>query len=298
MPSFETIADTRALHDREWTDALFAGHAWATGLWGYYFLEEGTETNQRLDATDRLHPLVSQNSPHPAHTTGLFGPDANTLTPAHLLKTDKLAAFDSLSDSWTFFTWLYLTSPNDGSNVLLWGEGTPNQIQLRQFWADSRLTFKIQLGYYGGDYDDQVFALEWTQDNPTLNAWYFVACNFSGRTRTYPDGAVIPGPLVLRVNDTTVQIPTLSMDDGNPPVHDLEEDYFTVGPFAGKIATPGIYIGRSLSTGDLDALYNGGAGFLLPFDNPGPPPDLGNLMDPESGSDFVDPETGETFIPK
>lgn len=220
--------------------------------WAYYAFAEGSEEASREDATGQGRHLTSTVLPHPSRTTGFVTPWANVFTsPARLQTAD--ATLNTLTQQWAWHQWIYLETPDADNTLFIFGEGTQNQIELKQFWNGSSLVYRIQAGYYAPPDDATPYYHHIIVDGLTapFNQWFFLASSFGG------------GLLTLAVNSDVQNIPALVTDamaiaSITAPFH--------IGPFTGQVGPVGIWTPNShLSVDDIAYLWAGGAGRGLRF---------------------------------
>lgn len=221
--------------------------------WAYYlFGDEGSDNASRLDATGNNRDLTSTVLPHPARTAGFVTPWANQLASTHRLETPD-ATLNTLTQQWAWHQWAYLETPDADNILFIFGEGTQNQIELRQFWNGSSLIYRLQAGYYAPPNDTIPYYHHIIVDGLTapFNQWFFLGGSFGGDL------------LTLAVNSDVQSIPALTTDDMDIATI---TDPFYIGPFTGRLGPLGIWLPDSyLTTEDIAELWAGGEGMGLRF---------------------------------
>lgn len=219
--------------------------------WGYYLMREGSDNLVRVDETGQGHHLASVGESTPERVDGYFTPWANEFTDSALLQSE-IATMDTLADQWAVHLWLYLDEPAATGTVFVYGEGTDNRIALEWFWVDPELTFRLQVGEYPDGVTPYYNIITLT---PTLPVgWLMLGASYNG------------DDVILQVNNTTQIIPALALDGPSPPDHGELDERFYFGPMAGIIGPVGIWTpGHSLTTDNLERLWNDGNGIALSF---------------------------------
>lgn len=217
--------------------------------WAYYHFEEDSDTANREDVTGQGHDLTSTVLPHPGRVAGLVTPWANELVSASRFETTE-ATLNTLTDSWAWHSWVYIGTPDADSTLFIFGAGTQNQIELRQFWDGTTLSYRLQAGYYAPP-DDAVGYYNYILIPGHANQWVFLAASFGGEF------------LTLQVNSGWLKIPALATD--NMAIATIT-DPFHIGPFTGRLGPVGIWLPDSyLSLDNVDTLWASGEGMGLRF---------------------------------
>lgn len=222
-----------------------------TGLVAYWALDEASGT--RADATGRGNSFATVNNA-PGNTTGKVG-SAIQLTSAssQWLKAASTADLTIGDNDCTIALWVCLDSKSGQRTFLSkWSDNTTADQEYTVQYVDSTNRFRFWIGGFSKSVDAT------TLGSPSLSTWYFIVAQHDAAND------------LIKIGVNAGTLDTAATAGVAPTSHSMDlglgsqKAQVSANQMDGRIDEVGIWK-RLLTSGEITALYNAGAGRTYPF---------------------------------